>query len=120
MSLTLRPVRIAQVTGLVTRFTPVRMFSPFVCRCEPGATGGARRVRSHGAHLTGMTDEPRTDARIPVILTPQEVSDLLHIPPSTLSDWRLHRAGPAYLRIGHHVRYELTAVLAWLEERRHA
>jgi hypothetical protein len=117
---TLRLSPVVQVTRLVTRFAPDGVFSPKLARHHPSTADAVRHVAVPAAHLTGMTDQPGPDARIPVILTPQEVSDLLHIPPGTLADWRLHGSGPSYIKIGHHVRYDLTTLLAWLDGQRHA
>jgi excisionase family DNA binding protein len=54
-----------------------------------------------------------------VLLTPQQVADLLQIPVSTLkTTWRSNRSGPVAHRVGNHLRYRREDVERWLEERR--
>lgn len=48
-----------------------------------------------------------------LLLTPGDVSDYLGIPKGTLANWRSAGRGPAYLRVGRHVRYRQSAVAAW-------
>jgi excisionase family DNA binding protein len=56
-----------------------------------------------------------------VLLTPQQVADLLQIPVSTLkTTWRSNRTGPPAHRVGNHLRYRREDVERWLEERRDA
>ena len=52
-------------------------------------------------------------------LTQHEVAELLRLPERTLEDWRLTHAGPPYLKLGRHVRYDVQDVLAWVREHRH-
>lgn len=39
------------------------------------------------------------------LLTPDEVSERLGIPKTTLADWRYRGKGPDYCKVGRHVRY---------------
>jgi hypothetical protein len=43
---------------------------------------------------------------------------MLQVPVFTLAHWASRREGPAYLRIGRHVRYTATDVEDWLSHRR--
>ncbi|HYI33885.1 MAG TPA: helix-turn-helix domain-containing protein [Glaciibacter sp.] len=52
-------------------------------------------------------------------LTQQELAEMLRLPERTLEDWRLTHAGPPYLKLGRHVRYDIHDVLAWVKEHRH-
>ena len=52
----------------------------------------------------------------PTFLTQHELAELLRLPERTLEDWRLTHAGPPYLKLGRHVRYEVEDVLAWVRE----
>jgi predicted DNA-binding transcriptional regulator AlpA len=65
-----------------------------------------------------MTDK-NEHANPPVdpLLTPDETSALLGIPVKTLAHWRTQRTGPLALRLGSHVRYRVSDLKAWLEER---
>lgn len=51
------------------------------------------------------------------LLTPAEVSTLLSVPASTLTQWRYHRKGPPFLKLNGHVRYRRSDLDAWLAER---
>ncbi|WP_347232382.1 helix-turn-helix domain-containing protein [Cryobacterium sp. TMT2-14] len=55
----------------------------------------------------------------PTFLTQHELSELLRLPERTLEDWRLTHAGPPYLKLGRHVRYDVQDVLVWVQEHRH-
>jgi hypothetical protein len=55
----------------------------------------------------------------PAFLTQHELAELLRLPERTLEDWRQTHAGPPYLKLGRHVRYDVQDVLAWGEEHRH-
>lgn len=47
------------------------------------------------------------------LLTPSDVSVYLGVPLGTLANWRYLGRGPAYLRVGRHVRYRQSAIAAW-------
>jgi hypothetical protein len=40
------------------------------------------------------------------------------VPTGTLSNWRIRKVGPAYLKIGHAVRYDVADLEMWLEASR--
>jgi excisionase family DNA binding protein len=47
-------------------------------------------------------------------LTPEELAEELNVPMKTLYVWNHKRKGPAFTRVGKHVRYSRTAVDEWL------
>lgn len=51
------------------------------------------------------------------LLTPDEVSDYLGVPPGTLANWRYQGHGPAFVRLGRHVRYRARDVDDWIDSR---
>ncbi|HEY0248781.1 MAG TPA: helix-turn-helix domain-containing protein [Gryllotalpicola sp.] len=55
----------------------------------------------------------------PVPLTSRQVAELLRVPLRTVEDWRLTCTGPPWLKLGRHVRYEQSEILAWVGEHRH-
>lgn len=66
-------------------------------------------------HLTGI------DIRVeiePAFLTQAEVARVLGVPERTLEGWRLTRAGPPWLKLGRHVKYDRDEVLSWAPEQR--
>jgi hypothetical protein len=46
--------------------------------------------------------------------TPDDLSRFLSIPEKTLREWRSKGYGPPWRKVGKHVRYESSAVPAWL------
>lgn len=46
------------------------------------------------------------------LMTPTDVSAYLGVPPGTLANWRYLGRGPAFLRVGRHVRYRRADVSA--------
>lgn len=56
-------------------------------------------------------------AELEPLLSPPDVSALFQIPGETLSRWRSQREGPAYLRMGRHVRYRASDIREWLATR---
>lgn len=66
------------------------------------------RLLPNGAvHLAAMNDNE--------IMTGAQVAELLQISVRTLEDWRLTQTGPPYRKMGKHVRYLRSEVLAWFE-----
>ncbi|MDF9807000.1 helix-turn-helix domain-containing protein [Streptomyces anulatus] len=47
-------------------------------------------------------------------LTPEDIAALLTVPLETVYAWRKKRTGPPGFRIGKHLRYDPTAVHAWI------
>lgn len=45
----------------------------------------------------------------------EEVAGYIKIPAKTLEQWRYLGKGPAYIKVGKHVRYRASAVNAWLD-----
>ena len=66
-----------------------------------------------------MIHPATTTARLPNaladLMTPLDVSRYLGVPPGTLANWRYLGRGPAFLRVGRHVRYRTADVTAWVE-----
>ncbi|GAA1005495.1 hypothetical protein Aple_051170 [Acrocarpospora pleiomorpha] len=52
----------------------------------------------------------------PKFLTPDELAELFTVPLETVYQWRRKHTGPPGFRVGRHLRYDLTAVLAWVAE----
>lgn len=50
------------------------------------------------------------------LLTPAEVSARLGVPVATLAQWRCYRRGPAFVKVGKHVRYERGELDRYLRE----
>ena len=51
------------------------------------------------------------------LLTENQLADKTGISPRTLQKWRWEGGGPPYIKLGRSVRYRLSDVLEWLDER---
>ena len=51
------------------------------------------------------------------LLTDDQVFQLFGIKPKTLANWRCTGAGPAFVKVGHHVRYRPQDLQAFLDSR---
>jgi len=55
------------------------------------------------------------------LATTKEVADYLGVPEATVKSWRLNAgAGPKYITVGKHVRYDWADVEAWVEAKKSA
>jgi hypothetical protein len=58
-------------------------------------------------------------SHLPVLMTPDQVADLLMVSPRTLAGWRLRGQGPKFVRLGNKgremIRYRSSVILAWIE-----
>lgn len=64
-------------------------------------------TRVQGRHPVDLRDD---------VISIDEVARRLSIPKTTLYGWRYKGTGPRSHRIGKHLRYRWSEVLAWLEE----
>ncbi|TDE14977.1 helix-turn-helix domain-containing protein [Jiangella asiatica] len=51
-------------------------------------------------------------------MTVTESADYLGAPVATIYDWRVDGKGPRALRIGRHLKFAVSDIQTWLEERR--
>jgi hypothetical protein len=47
--------------------------------------------------------------------SPAQVAEYLSVPRRTLDDWRTRGIGPKGARVGRHIRYRPTDVVAWFD-----
>lgn len=52
-----------------------------------------------------------------VYFTPEQVAERYQVSEATLKEWRYKRSGPAYVRLGRHVRYPAKALEQWEAKR---
>lgn len=50
------------------------------------------------------------------LLTADQLAELVGVPAKTIADWRSRSIGPAFVRVGRHVRYRPADVEAWLSK----
>lgn len=48
------------------------------------------------------------------LMTSQDLSDILGVPPRTLDQWAYLKQGPPFLKVGRHRRYRSVDVEAWI------
>lgn len=48
------------------------------------------------------------------LMTASDLSDYLGVPTGTLANWRYQGRGPAFVRLGRHVRYRADDVFDWI------
>lgn len=61
-------------------------------------------------------DKPSAAEKVGTLLTTEELAQQLKVKPSYL-DWLRHRHDLPWVRVGGEVRYDTTAVRAWLQQR---
>lgn len=53
-----------------------------------------------------------------MLLSPEEVVEMLNVNDCTLKMWRKRKAGPKYIRLGNNiVRYAIADLQAWIQDR---
>ena len=82
-----------------------------------GVSLAPRRSRRATANERNSSTPDRQHVGLEImatLLTPDEVSRYLGIPQGTLANWRYQGRGPAYVRLGRHVRYRARDVDEWV------
>ncbi len=59
---------------------------------------------------------PEEQQSLGVLLSSGAVAEYLGVPTGTLANWRYQGRGPAYVRIGRHVRYRADDIARWVEQ----
>lgn len=57
-----------------------------------------------------MTDETKVRH-----LTPEDLAEREGVPVATIYQWNYRGGGPAFIKVGKHVRYRIEDVMAWEE-----
>lgn len=70
------------------------------------------------AHLLGMKTQLEPISGLDPLLSVEDLSEYLGVPVTTIYDWRLDGKGPCGVRVGRHVRFAVSDVLAWVEAQR--
>ncbi|HKH44603.1 MAG TPA: helix-turn-helix domain-containing protein [Thermoanaerobaculia bacterium] len=78
-----------------------------------------RAGRGAGGRSQSLNSQTLTSQSLPVLMTPDQVADLLMVSPRTLAGWRLRGEGPRFVRLGNKgremIRYRSSVILAWIE-----
>lgn len=65
---------------------------------------------------TPRTLESADRLNLSVLMVPAQVSAYLGIPTGTLANWRYQGRGPAFVRVGRHVRYRSEDISEWIDQ----
>jgi excisionase family DNA binding protein len=66
---------------------------------------------------TGTESEDLMCMRHDPLWTAQDVATYLGVTVQTLYDWRLRGSGPPVMKVGRHLRYRESDVMAWLDKK---
>ena len=80
---------------------------------------GATRSRlERQAHLQGMKTQLQPISGLEPLLSIEDLAEYLGVPVTTIYDWRVDGKGPCGVRVGRHVKFTRSDVLAWIEAQR--
>jgi excisionase family DNA binding protein len=84
-----------------------------------GLHGCSRDHSGRRVHLTVMKTTS-TLSGLESLLSIEELAEYLHVPVTTIRDWRTDGKGPCAIKVGGRVRFATSDVLAWLHQQREA
>ncbi len=61
-----------------------------------------------------MKTETRASSGLTPLLSMEDLADYLGVPVTTIYDWRVDGKGPCGVRVGRHVKFTVSDVLAWI------
>lgn len=65
-----------------------------------------------------MKTETTQVSRLDPLLSIEDLADYLGVPVTTIYDWRVDGKGPCGVRVGRHVKFTVSDVLAWTAAQR--
>lgn len=65
-----------------------------------------------------MKNKANSISQLDPLLSIDDLAEYLGVPVATIYDWRVDGKGPCGIRIGRHVKFTVTDVLAWLAAKR--
>jgi hypothetical protein len=84
-----------------------------------GSTHAQERAEKGTGSKPQSLNSSLTSLSLPVLMTPDQVADLLMVSPRTLAGWRLRGQGPKFVRLGNKgremIRYRSSVILSWIE-----
>lgn len=78
------------------------------------ASRAAARTRPRAS--VGVSHQPSAPIEVSDLWCIEEVADYLGVPKQTVYAWRTARYGPQGFRVGKHLRWRATTVIAWTVE----
>ena len=70
------------------------------------------------AHLQGMKTQFHPISGLEPLLSIEDLAEYLGVPVTTIYDWRVDGKGPRGVRVGRHVKFTRSDVLAWIDAQR--
>jgi excisionase family DNA binding protein len=70
------------------------------------------------AHLLDMKTTLQPSRELDPLLSIEDLAGYLGVPVTTIYDWRVDGKGPCGIRVGRHVKFTQSDVLAWVEAQR--
>lgn len=70
------------------------------------------------AHLLVMKTQAHPLSGLDPLLSIEDLAEYLGVPVTTIYDWRVDGKGPCGVRVGRHVKFTQSDVLAWIEAQR--
>lgn len=83
---------------------------------QPTLWGDVPAPRIPGARRQSANRQHHAAAEVSELWTIDEVADYLGVPKQTVYGWRTSGYGPAGFRVGKHVRWRASTVIAWTLE----
>lgn len=83
-----------------------------------GHLGMSWSASERPAHLSGMKTQLHPISGLDPLLSIEDLAEYLGVPVATIYDWRVDGKGPCGVRVGRHVKFIQSDVLAWVEAQR--
>ena len=65
-----------------------------------------------------MKTETRVASGLDPLLSIENLAEYLGVPVTTIYDWRVDGKGPCGVRVGRHLKFTVSDVLAWIDGQR--
>ena len=69
-------------------------------------------------HLRGMTTDPSPASTLDPLMSISELSEYLGVPVKTIYEWRQNDRGPVGIKMGRHLKFAVSDVRDWVQQRR--
>ena len=89
------------------------------CSAQPALWGEVPQPREPGARSRVGGRQHHVAAEASELWTIDEVADYLGVPKQTVYRWRTSGYGPAGFRVGKHLRWRASTVIAWTVDLEH-
>ena len=95
------------------------MTNDTVASTQPTLWDDVPEPRTASTRSKGPTHQHRPVAEATALWTIDQVADYLGVPKQTVYSWRTSGYGPSGFRVGKHLRWRASTVIAWTVELEH-